>query len=538
MAEVGAGALVDGKYRILRLIGEGGWGVVYEAENVRTLKHVALKLLRPRPELTADIRTRFEREAQAAGRIGSDHIVEVFDLGTLDDGTHYMVMELLQGQDLASRLQQGPVDSLVAVKLVVQLLEGLAAAHEAGIFHRDLKPENVFLVPTRSGDEFVKILDFGISKFNAPDLTSATITGAVLGSPVYMAPEQARGLKHVDPRTDLYSVGAVLYEMLTGRVPFTGENFNDLMFKIALAPRPSPLSIRPELDPPLAHLVIKAIAADPKERFQSASEFRTVLTEWLASQGVTSSSAPDFRRALVSTPREVGGRGEGNATPPDAPGRGSPPNAPAPWGAATVAGDANTAATPLAGSSMVERKSAKASGRGGAWVGGAALLLFGGVAAVGLLAMGQRPRPQAAVVVAAPPENDLPPLDPQATAAPPALPPLQPTQPPQPLPPPAQLSDTAVVSPPVVVEGTSQPAGPSPLRGRGAAANETPWRPTRPQHASSPAPVASSASAPSAPASVAPPAPTPVVVAPSAAPSTTTPKGVDKVEGREFRTGL
>ena len=138
MSEVGVGDLVDGKYRIIRLIGEGGWGVVYEAENARTLKHVAVKLLRPRPELSDDIRMRFEREAQAAGRIGSEHIVEVFDLGTLADGTHYMVMELLHGHDLATRLEaNGPLDAIVAAKLVVQLLDGLSAAHDAGILHRD-----------------------------------------------------------------------------------------------------------------------------------------------------------------------------------------------------------------------------------------------------------------------------------------------------------------------------------------------------------------------------------------------------------------
>jgi eukaryotic-like serine/threonine-protein kinase len=158
MSEVAVGDIVDGKYRIVRLIGEGGWGVVYEAENARTLKRVAVKILRPRPELTADIRTRFEREAQAAGRIGSEHIVEVFDLGTLGDGTHYMVMELLTGQDLASRLVSGGrMDPVAAAKLVLQLLDGLAAAHAAGILHRDLKPENLFLVATRSGEDFVKI---------------------------------------------------------------------------------------------------------------------------------------------------------------------------------------------------------------------------------------------------------------------------------------------------------------------------------------------------------------------------------------------
>src|SRR5580698_5899306 len=137
-SNMGVGDLVDGKYRLLRIIGEGGWGIVFEGENARTLKRVAIKILRARSDVTADIRARFEREAQAAGRIGSEHIVEVFDLGTLADGTHYMVMELLHGQDLASRLESGgPLDPVLAAKLVVQLLDGLGAAHDAGILHRD-----------------------------------------------------------------------------------------------------------------------------------------------------------------------------------------------------------------------------------------------------------------------------------------------------------------------------------------------------------------------------------------------------------------
>ncbi|MBV9945862.1 MAG: serine/threonine protein kinase, partial [Myxococcales bacterium] len=193
-ASLGAGDLLDGKYRIIRVIGEGGWGVVYEGENPRTLKRVAIKVLRARADLTPEIRTRFEREAQAGGRIGSEHIVEVFDLGSLPDGTHFLVMELLQGEDLATRIRRGgPLDPALAAKIVVQLLDGLGAAHRAGILHRDLKPENLYLVPTRSGEDFVKILDFGVSKFSAPGM-DATRTGAVLGSPFYMAPEQARGL--------------------------------------------------------------------------------------------------------------------------------------------------------------------------------------------------------------------------------------------------------------------------------------------------------------------------------------------------------
>ncbi len=137
-AIIAAGDLVDGKYRIIRMIGEGGWGVVFEGENTRTFKRVAIKILRPHSGLSKDILTRFEREAQAAGRIGSDHIVEVYDLGSLDDGTHYMVMELLSGEELSARLRTaGPLDPVIVARLVLQLLDGLKAAHDAGIQHRD-----------------------------------------------------------------------------------------------------------------------------------------------------------------------------------------------------------------------------------------------------------------------------------------------------------------------------------------------------------------------------------------------------------------
>ena len=224
-ANVGVGDSVDGKYRLLRVIGEGGWGIVFEGENARTLKRVAIRILRARADLTADIRTRFEREAQAAGRIGSDHIVEVFDLGTLSDGSHYMVMELLSGEDSRRACVAGALEATVAARIVLQLLEGLAAAHEAGIMHREsLKPENLFLVPTRSGEDFVKILDFGISEIHCPRDQQRHDDRRRAREPLLdRRTEQARGLKNVDPRTDLYSVGTLLFECVTGRVPFDGE---------------------------------------------------------------------------------------------------------------------------------------------------------------------------------------------------------------------------------------------------------------------------------------------------------------------------
>jgi serine/threonine protein kinase len=353
-ASFGVGDLVDGKYRILRLIGEGGWGIVFEGENARTLKRVAIKVLRTQSAITPDIQARFEREAQAAGRIGSEHIVEVFDLGTLADGTSYMVMELLAGEDLSTRVHAaGRLAPVAAVKLVVQLLDGLGAAHAAGILHRDLKPENLFLVPTRTGEDFVKILDFGISKFaNAPAI-SATMTGAVLGSPFYMAPEQARGLKQIDARTDLYAVGTVLFECITGRVPFEGDNFNDLMFKIVLAPRPNPIELVPDLDSELAPTMLKAISADPADRFQTAEQFRDALVQWLDTQGVASVRAPELRRAFNMTPTtrsnpDIVLNGRPGITPPK---REKPS-----WSDATVAMPESIVGkdTPVASSSTLE----------------------------------------------------------------------------------------------------------------------------------------------------------------------------------------
>ncbi len=258
-----------------------------------------------------------------------------------------MVMELLSGEDLASRLRaQGPLDAMVAARIVLQLLEGLGAAHEAGIMHRDLKPENLFLCPTRSGEDFVKILDFGISKFTTPGMTSATMTGAVLGSPFYMAPEQARGSKHVDPRTDLYSVGTLLFECVTGRVPFDGDNFNDLMFKIALSPRPNPLDLRPDLDPALVPIILKSIQADANERFATAELFREALLGWLESTGAQSVRTPELRRGTRTTPRT----GAPLAATP------THPHQRPQWNPATSSLE-KTDPTPLSGSSSVGRES-------------------------------------------------------------------------------------------------------------------------------------------------------------------------------------
>lgn len=281
------GEIIDDKYRIVRLIGEGGMGAVYEGENARIHRRVAIKVLHAEVAANGDAVARFEREAQAAGRIGSEHIVEVLDLGTMPSGARYLVMEFMDGDSLSKRIKQrGKLSPQELYPIVRQLLEALIAAHGAGIVHRDLKPDNIFLLASRhGGPEFLKLLDFGISKFSDLHgaISSMTRTGAVMGTPYYMAPEQAKGSRQLDHRVDLYAVGVVMYEALTGKVPFDAETFNELLFKIVLeTPRPIE-ELAPGMDPNLCAIVRRAMAREPNERFQTAAEFRGALDQWWAS---------------------------------------------------------------------------------------------------------------------------------------------------------------------------------------------------------------------------------------------------------------
>ncbi|MEZ4300840.1 MAG: protein kinase [Polyangiaceae bacterium] len=277
------GDVIEGKYRIVRLLGEGGMGAVYEGENTRIHRKVAIKVLHAAVASKADVVKRFENEAQAAGRIGSEHIVEVLDLGNLPDGERFMVMEFLEGQSLGDRIKQRKrLATIECAPIIYQLLEGLAAAHQANIIHRDLKPDNVYLLTSRGGQkDFVKVLDFGVSKFSALDSDmSMTKTGAVMGTPYYMSPEQARGGK-IDHRSDLYSVGVVMYQAVTGRLPFNAETFNELVFKIALEnPEPAELIV-PNLDPAFAQILARSMARDVNARFQTARDFQAVLQDWM-----------------------------------------------------------------------------------------------------------------------------------------------------------------------------------------------------------------------------------------------------------------
>ncbi len=277
------GELIDQKYRILRMLGTGGMGSVYEAENTRVERRVAIKVMhKVRDQL--DI-TRFEREARAA-QIGSPNIVQVFDLGYLADGAPYMVMEYLAGESLGERLQRvrclAPTDLLPIAR---QILDALSAAHRAGIIHRDLKPDNVFMARVDGSDqEVVKLLDFGISKFtdaarNASDV-SLTRSGVAVGTPHFMSPEQVQGSKDLDFRTDLYSLGVIFYRCLSGQLPFESDDVAPLLVQILLE-SPKPLhELRPDIDPDLSALIAHSMARRADDRFQTAAEFRAALAEW------------------------------------------------------------------------------------------------------------------------------------------------------------------------------------------------------------------------------------------------------------------
>ncbi len=271
------GKIVAGKLRIIRQLGAGGMGAVYEVEHELTRHRRALKLLHAQMAQVPSVVERFLREASAAGRIGNPHIVETFDAGRLETGEPYIVMELLQGQTLAELLEEkGPLPTELACEILTQACNAVSAAHAAGIVHRDLKPENLFLV---GPEKFVKILDFGVSKFEAATGEQGlTLEGSPIGTPYYMSPEQVRGEKSIDARSDVYALGVLFYECLTGRKPFVAETLPHLAVLIHQGKYDTPRELRPEL-PGVADTVIsRAMAGDRTQRYASANELASAVT--------------------------------------------------------------------------------------------------------------------------------------------------------------------------------------------------------------------------------------------------------------------
>lgn len=275
----GPGSLIDNKYRVEELLARGGMGVVYAATHTISGKRVALKWMLPALGQIKGARERFIQEACATARIAHPNIVDIYDVGS-ENGSAYLVMEYLRGETLADRLCRQRLSPMDAVALLMPALRGVAAAHKHGVIHRDLKPENIFLCFTEYGEELEpKVLDFGISKITNDEVRNLalTLSGAVLGTPYYMSPEQVRGAKDIDHRADIYALGVILFEALTGVRPFDAETYNELILKIATEPLPNIAALTPELDPRLIAIVERAMARDPKDRFQDVKSLALAL---------------------------------------------------------------------------------------------------------------------------------------------------------------------------------------------------------------------------------------------------------------------
>ncbi|MFZ5893439.1 MAG: protein kinase domain-containing protein [Myxococcota bacterium] len=273
------GEVIAGKYRVDAVLGEGGMGVVLAAFHLQLEERVALKFLRAEIANQPEAIARFLREARAAVRIKNDHVARVLDVGALDGGPPYIVMEYLDGINLSSELsRRGSLPTEEAVDFVLQACEALAEAHVHGIVHRDLKPANLFITRRADGSPWIKVLDFGISKIvgRVGEFT-ATQTAAVMGSPLYMSPEQIRASREVDARTDIWSIGVILYELLTGRAPFQGQTLPDVSVKIAVEP-PTPIAqLRAGIPAPLEAVIQKCLEKDRERRFRHVGELATDL---------------------------------------------------------------------------------------------------------------------------------------------------------------------------------------------------------------------------------------------------------------------
>jgi serine/threonine-protein kinase len=275
------GQTLAGKYRIEKLIKRGGMGAVYEGKHVLMEKTVAIKVLHPALALDDDVVRRFSREAKAASRISHPHAVSVTDFGESENGVVFLVMEYLNGRTLKEIIRgEGAMRLNRVVEILRQVAGALDAAHEQGVVHRDLKSDNIMLSNTNGG-EWAKVLDFGIAKIQQTDARDADITAAnlVIGTPQYMSPEQCSQSGAIDSRSDIYSLGIILYEMLAAELPFTGESPTVIMMKQVQDPPPSIQEIRPEVPTTVAQIILKALAKQPADRFQTAGELSEALSK-------------------------------------------------------------------------------------------------------------------------------------------------------------------------------------------------------------------------------------------------------------------
>jgi serine/threonine-protein kinase len=280
-ADTKIGMILQDRYRIVRQLGEGGMGAVYEGEHLLIKKRVAIKCLHAQYAQNPEVVARFHREALAATSIGHQNIIEVTDLGRFPDGSVFMVLEFLPGRDFARLIDdEGPQPLGRVVHIMSQICDALTAAHAKEIVHRDLKPENVFLIKRGDDNDFVKLLDFGISKMKSSGDTpgaNMTRTGMALGTPYYMAPEQAQGRKDVDHRADIYALGVILFRALTGQHPFEHDSYPMLVLKICTEPPPPLRRYRPDLPIEIEQIAARMLAKTPEERFQDCAAIKAAL---------------------------------------------------------------------------------------------------------------------------------------------------------------------------------------------------------------------------------------------------------------------
>ncbi len=308
-----SGEILDGRYEVVRLLGRGGMGSVYLGRHIKLGKRVAVKFLHARYATSPDLVKRFEREARAASLIAHSNIVDVLDVGVSKSGDPYMVMEYLEGESLAELLdRKGPIDLSAACGVLEPVLLALTATHDQGIIHRDLKPDNVFLLHEKGKPPVVKLIDFGISKFVGDRQRSAvTQTGAMIGTPAYMSPEQVLGDKDIDCRADLYAVGVITYEMLTGKRPFEGHVANVLVG----APTP-PNDVFPDFPEEADPLVMRLLSRDPADRPATAQDALEGVRQ-LSGYGERGDGLSRAASGLTRKTFARGDLGPGNGDAPD-----------------------------------------------------------------------------------------------------------------------------------------------------------------------------------------------------------------------------
>lgn len=286
---ISVGDVLAGKYRVEQVLGKGGMGYVVSAVHVQLDQRVAVKFMVPElcehPEAVA----RFLREARAAVRIRSEHVARVLDVGTLDDGAPYMVMEFLLGRDLATELEElRQLPTVNAVDFVLQACEALAEAHAYGIIHRDIKPANLFLTRRADGSALIKVLDFGISKAISDQAAAAseslTASQSLIGSPHYMSPEQVRRPKTVDSRSDIWALGVILHELISGDRPFGGDTPMSVLAAVVSDPAPRLRDIRPELAGGLETVILRCLEKEPDKRYSSVAELAVALAPFASAQ--------------------------------------------------------------------------------------------------------------------------------------------------------------------------------------------------------------------------------------------------------------